>query len=71
MIDRDDDDRQRVGLCFGCRSARRVTSAKGSTFFRCARAKGDPAYRDYPPLPVRACHGFERLEERPDPTQRD
>jgi hypothetical protein len=49
----------RVGLCASCRHARRITSSKGSVFFLCERAKNDPRFRKYPPLPVRACPGHE------------
>lgn len=28
-------------------------------FFRCARAETDPRFRQYPPLPVRGCPGYE------------
>lgn len=52
-------ERARVGLCTDCRHARRLVSAKQSVFYRCARAAEDEAYRDYPPLPVLACPGFE------------
>ena len=48
-----------VGLCARCRSARVQQSARGSRFWRCARADSDPAYRRYPPLPVLRCPGFE------------
>lgn len=48
-----------VGQCSVCRHARRVVSARGSTFWRCARAGDDPRFRKYPPLPVIACPGFE------------
>lgn len=47
------------GLCARCRHARVKRSARGSRFWRCARADGDPRYRRYPPLPVTACPGFE------------
>ena len=46
------------GLCGHCRMARRITTAKGSTFFYCTRADADPAYVKYPRLPVLACPGF-------------
>ena len=46
------------GLCGNCRMARRITTAKGSTFFYCTRADADPAYVRYPRLPVLACPGF-------------
>jgi hypothetical protein len=46
------------GLCGTCRMARRIGTAKGSTFFRCNRAEDDPAYPKYPPLPVLVCPGY-------------
>ncbi len=46
------------GLCGTCRMARRITTAKGSTFIYCTRADADPAYLKYPRLPVLACPGF-------------
>ncbi len=46
------------GLCGTCRMARRITTAKGSTFIYCTRADADPAYVKYPRLPVLACPGF-------------
>ncbi len=69
MIDPDDGNRRRVGLCFDCRSAQKLTSAKGSSFYRCVRARSDPAFRDYPPLPVRACSGFEVVEAPDEPRE--
>jgi len=49
----------RVGLCASCRFAARQRNARGSHFWRCRRADTDPAFRRYPPLPVRSCPGFE------------
>jgi hypothetical protein len=46
-----------IGLCVSCRHARRVTSARGSTFWRCALSERDPRFPKYPPLPVLACAG--------------
>jgi glycine cleavage system transcriptional repressor len=46
------------GLCGSCRQARVQQSARGSTFWRCGLADADPAFRRYPPLPVRACAGY-------------
>ncbi len=48
-----------AGLCARCRHARVQVSARGSRFWRCARADRDPRYRRYPPLPVTTCPGFE------------
>jgi hypothetical protein len=50
---------ERVGLCVRCAHGRRQESAKGNVFWRCARARSDPRFLPYPPLPVRACPGFE------------
>ena len=55
----------RVGLCAACRFARVQKSAKGSVFWRCSRAAQDDRLLPYPPLPVRACVGFE-AGARPD-----
>ncbi len=48
-----------VGLCFTCRWMRATTTRRESTFFRCARAESDARFVKYPPLPVRACPGYE------------
>lgn len=53
----------RVGLCVSCEHVRRVTSDRGSVFYRCARAESDAAYRKYPALPVVMCAGYERKSE--------
>ena len=45
------------GLCGTCRMARRIVTARGSTFFYCTRADADPAYVKYPRLPVLFCPG--------------
>lgn len=54
---------ERVGLCVRCTHARRQESAKGSVFWLCQRARHDPRFRRYPPLPVRACPGFEARDD--------
>jgi arginine deiminase len=48
-----------AGLCADCRHARPVTSSRGSTFLRCARADTDEGYARYPRLPVLVCPGHE------------
>jgi hypothetical protein len=55
-----DSDPDAVGLCVSCRWMWRVTSRRGSTFFRCGRADSDPRFPRYPALPVRACDGYEQ-----------
>ena len=54
-----DDTDRRAGLCASCAHARRVTSARSSTFILCARSQSDPRYPKYPPLPVLRCDGHE------------
>ena len=46
------------GLCAGCQHARKIESAKGSTFWLCERARTDARFPKYPPIPVRQCVGF-------------
>jgi uncharacterized protein YciI len=48
-----------VGLCFSCRFMRAGGNRRGSVFFRCARAETDARFARYPPLPIRACPGYE------------
>lgn len=57
------------GLCARCGAARRVDSARGSTFWRCAEHDRDPSWPKYPPLPVVRCARFTPAEvsERPGP----
>ena len=50
----DPQERRRVGLCARCTNARRITSAKGSTFWMC----NAPGLPKYPPLPVVRCVAF-------------
>lgn len=49
-----------VGLCFTCRYARRLTSAKGSGFYRCEKAAEDDSLVAYPPLPVTRCRAYSK-----------
>jgi hypothetical protein len=49
------DPRPDPGLCGTCRHAHVITSAKGSTFWRCRVHDRDEAWPKYPRLPVRAC----------------
>ena len=51
-------ERCRVGLCFDCQYARRIESARGSIFYRCARSATDSGYAKYPRLPVLQCAGY-------------
>lgn len=47
-----------AGLCAGC-VHRRLLASDRSVFLRCNLADSDPRFPRYPPLPVRACAGFE------------
>lgn len=47
-----------VGLCALCVHARVQDTARGSRFWRCARAETDARFARYPRLPVGACPGF-------------
>ena len=50
-----------VGLCSVCVNARRIPHPRGGPgYWRCALAEVDPRFPKYPPLPVRACDGFEQ-----------
>lgn len=46
------------GLCARCESGRRLDTARGSTFWRCAEHDRDPAWPKYPRLPVLRCGRF-------------
>ena len=48
----------RVGLCLDCLYSRRTQTARGSTFYRCARSETDPSFPKYPRLPVLECAGY-------------
>lgn len=57
-----------AGLCSQCAWSRRVPAAV-STFIMCNRALTDAAFAKYPPLPVRACRGFEPAPVAAGPTE--
>jgi hypothetical protein len=54
----------KAGLCETCAFARVVESARGSRFYLCKRSETDERFRKYPALPVLACIGYERAEDR-------
>ena len=56
-----------AGLCASCRHQKLIRSGRGSVFSMCLRARTDPAYPKYPPLPVTACRGHEPLRPGDDP----
>ena len=59
-----------TGLCARCVHARRVTSARGSTFVLCGRSATDARFPKYPPLPVVRCAGYERPASEAQGAQR-
>jgi hypothetical protein len=48
------------GLCDTCRHQRLVRTGRGSLFTMCLKAREDPAFPKYPPVPVHACPGYEK-----------
>ena len=52
-----------MGLCAGCKHGRTIRNARGGHFQFCARAKSDPLFSPYPPLPVRVCEGHEERDK--------
>jgi hypothetical protein len=59
-------DVRRFGLCGNCAHAQTLDSKTGSRFLFCLRARQDPRYAKYPPVPVFACAGFEPRAGRED-----
>lgn len=53
-----------AGLCARCVHVQVITSARGSTFYRCRLSAVDPRFPKYPRLPVIACSGFREEEGR-------
>jgi hypothetical protein len=51
-----------AGLCDTCRHVKKLSNAKGSTFYMCQRAETDPKFTRYPRLPVLKCEGFEAVK---------
>ncbi|MCS5636760.1 MAG: hypothetical protein NZ990_09600 [Myxococcota bacterium] len=54
------------GLCAHCKHGRLLRNPRGSVFQRCERASSDGDFPAYPPLPVRACAGYEEAPKSPD-----
>jgi hypothetical protein len=54
-----------AGLCSRCINARRIESARGSTFILCELSRTNPLFAKYPRLPVLSCDGFQSLAESP------
>ena len=53
-----------VGQCERCAHAHRVTSSRGSVFWRCRVHDEDPRWPKYPPLPVVGCPRFTEATPR-------
>jgi hypothetical protein len=53
---------ERVGLCAGCRHARRVEAPR-TLYWMCRLSLTDPRYDKYPRLPVVVCAGYEKRVE--------
>jgi hypothetical protein len=49
---------ERAGLCATCLHCR-IVKTERSTFYLCQRSFTDPRFPKYPPIPVRACTGYE------------
>lgn len=47
------------GICAACRHHRWTHNRRGSAFLLCEKATEDARFPKYPPLPVRACAGFD------------
>jgi len=48
-----------VGLCLTCRHARRIESARESSFLLCGLSATDARFPKYSRLPVLRCEGYE------------
>ena len=59
-----------VGLCAECKHARVQRNARGSEFWRCARAETEAQFERYPRLPVSECAGYERAVSSARPGRR-
>jgi hypothetical protein len=54
------DHRAAAGLCADCVHARRIESARGSSFMLCELSFTDPRFTKYPRLPVLVCDGYKK-----------
>ncbi len=59
-------EKERAGLCAGCRHARVLRSDRGSVFYQCQRAEQDSNFPRFPRLPVVECRGYEARQEGDD-----
>jgi hypothetical protein len=68
MVDKSRRLKEYAGLCASCAHVRIVESSRGSVFALCDLSLTDPRFRRYPPLPVRACAGYENADTAGLPT---
>jgi hypothetical protein len=61
MAEAEKSNHERAGLCAHCQWMRLITSDRGSVFYLCGRAAGDPRFAKYPRLPVRECIGYQAV----------
>ena len=47
------------GLCGTCQHVKCTRTRRGSVFYLCLLSRTDPSFRQYPPLPVLRCPGYE------------
>jgi hypothetical protein len=47
-----------AGLCDSCVHQKLIANTRGSTFSLCLKAREDPAFANYPRIPVVACPGY-------------
>jgi hypothetical protein len=55
-----------AGLCGTCAHQKLIHTTRGTTYSMCLRHRTEPErYPKYPPLPVRACAGYEPRDGHP------
>ncbi len=59
-------EKARVGLCLDCLHARKIASARGSSFYLCVLSESAPAFPKYPRLPVLQCPGHSSRGANPE-----
>jgi len=56
-----DELRLTVGLCADCAHSAKITSDRGSVFYRCELSLTDSRFVKYPRLPVLSCPGYAQI----------
>jgi hypothetical protein len=54
-----------AGLCETCANSKQIHSDRGSIFYQCRLSFTDPAFPNYPRLPVLTCGGYQPLTSPP------